>query len=126
MSHRMEARESAPVKLQYWSASHSVTAPDPWPAPLEFDSVGDAIVFAMTQAPANRELAWLRTADGNVMMPDQIRRAFELRRSRSARRTEAGTATAHCFAAALVYFCAAKFPWSGPEVSGPPFAVGIP
>ncbi|MEW6121766.1 MAG: hypothetical protein AB1698_04080 [Pseudomonadota bacterium] len=81
MSHRMEAREGAPVKLQYWSASHSVSAPEHWPDPYEFASVDDAIVFAMTQSPANRELAWLRTADGKVMKPDQIRRAFELRRS---------------------------------------------
>ncbi len=36
--------------------------------------------FAMTQAPANRELAWLRRPDGSIMRPDQIRRAFELRR----------------------------------------------
>ena len=68
------------VKLQYWSASHDVDAPDRWPDPLEFDTVEDAVAFAMTQAPANRELAWLRTPDGTVMKPDQIRRAFELRR----------------------------------------------
>ncbi|WP_245454326.1 hypothetical protein [Aquabacter cavernae] len=81
MSHRMEARESAPVKLQYWSTSHCVNAPEAWPEPYGFATVEDAVVFAITQAPANRELAWLRTADGQVMKPDQIRRAFELRRS---------------------------------------------
>lgn len=81
MSHRMETRETAPVKLQYWPSSHSVNTPETWPEPYEFATAEDAIVFAMTQAPANRELAWLRMPDGKVMKPDQIRRAFELRRS---------------------------------------------
>jgi len=69
-----------PVRLQYWSASHSVSAPDTWPEPYEFDTVEDAVVFAMTQSPAGREVAWLRTDEGKMMTPDQIRRAFEMRR----------------------------------------------
>lgn len=80
MNSSRDTGTTGPVKLQYWSASHNVDAPDRWPAPLEFDTVEDAVAFAMTQAPANRELAWLRTPDGAVMKPDQIRRAFELRR----------------------------------------------
>lgn len=81
MTQNMDAPRRVAVKLQYWSASHSVTAPETWPEPLEFDTLEDAVVFAMTQAPANRELAWLRTADGRVLKPDQIRRAFEMRRT---------------------------------------------
>ncbi|MEW6254600.1 MAG: hypothetical protein AB1592_01495 [Pseudomonadota bacterium] len=81
MTTSSDSPNRAPVKLQYWSASHSVTAPEAWPAPLEFETLEDAVVFAMTQAPANRELAWLRTAEGRVLKPDQIRRAFEMRRT---------------------------------------------
>lgn len=81
MTRSMDTGHDAPVKLQYWSVSHSVDAPDTWPEPLEFDTVEDAVAFAMTQAPANRELAWLRRPDGSIMRPDQIRCAFELRRS---------------------------------------------
>ncbi|MEP9380271.1 hypothetical protein ABLE91_26460 [Aquabacter sp. CN5-332] len=81
MNRQTEAGAHGAVKLQYWSSSHSVGAPDKWPEPYEFDTVEDAVAFAMTQSPANRELAWLRTPDGVVMNPDQIRRAFELKRS---------------------------------------------
>lgn len=80
MTRSMDTGGDAPVKLQYWSVSHNVDAPDTWPDPLEFATVEDAVAFAMTQAPANRELAWLRRPDGTIMRPDQIRRAFELRR----------------------------------------------
>ncbi|HQS08891.1 MAG: hypothetical protein B7Y12_20875 [Rhizobiales bacterium 24-66-13] len=68
-----------PVKLQYWSSSHSVNAPDRWPEPYGFETVEDAVAFAATQAPANRELAWLRKPDGTVMTPEQILRAFQMR-----------------------------------------------
>ncbi|MCK0206434.1 hypothetical protein MWN33_00120 [Starkeya koreensis] len=69
-----------PVRLQYWPPSHTVDAPDTWPDAYEFGSVEDAVAFAMTQAPANRELAWLRTDDGAILKPAQIRRLWELRR----------------------------------------------
>lgn len=68
------------VRLQYWPPSHAVDAPDGWPEAYEFDSVEDAVAFAMTQAPANRELAWLRTTEGKVLKPAEIRRLWELRR----------------------------------------------
>lgn len=81
MNRQAETGRNGPVKLQYWSSSHSVNAPDTWPEPYEFETVDDAVAFAATQAPANRELAWLRTADGVTMTPEQIRRAYELKRS---------------------------------------------
>lgn len=68
-----------PVRLQYWPASHSVDAPDHWPDSYEFDTVDDAIAFAMTQAPANREVAWLRTGEGEVLKYPQIQMLWELR-----------------------------------------------
>ncbi|TDT96654.1 hypothetical protein [Azorhizobium] len=71
--------QDKPVKLQYWPSSHTVDAPDSWPEPYGFDTVEDAVVFAMTQSPANRELAWLRTDKGEVMKPDQIYRRWALR-----------------------------------------------
>ncbi len=67
------------AKLQYWSASHSVTAPDAWPEPYEFATVEDAVAFAMTQSPADRELAWLKTESGDILKPDQIYRRWALR-----------------------------------------------
>jgi hypothetical protein len=70
-----------PVRLQYWPASHSVDAPDTWPESYEFDSVDDAVAFAMTQAPANREIAWLRTGEGEVLKYPQIQMLWELRQS---------------------------------------------
>ncbi|TCT05524.1 hypothetical protein [Aquabacter spiritensis] len=76
-----DPRNSGAVKLQYWSPSHSVNAPDAWPDPLAFDTVEDAVAFAMTQAPFGREVAWLRTPEGAVLKPDQIRRAYEMKRS---------------------------------------------
>lgn len=68
-----------PVRLQYWPPSHVVDAPDHWPESYAFDTVEDAVAFAMTQSPANREVAWLRTADGEILKPAQIRRLWELR-----------------------------------------------
>lgn len=69
-----------PARLQYWPPSHDVRAPDNWPDSLEFESVEDAVAFAMTQAPAGREVAWLRTPDGEILRAAQIRRLWELRR----------------------------------------------
>ena len=68
-----------PVKLQYWSSSHAVGSPDGWPEPYGFDTVADAVAFAMTQSPANRELAWNRTEQGEVLKPEQIYRRWSLR-----------------------------------------------
>ncbi|MFK8252829.1 hypothetical protein [Ancylobacter terrae] len=69
----------SPVRLQYWPASHSVDAPDEWPDSYEFETVDDAVTFAMTQRPADREIAWLRTEKGEVLALDQIRRIWSLR-----------------------------------------------
>ena len=68
-----------PVQLQYWPASHSVVAPDQWPDSYEFDTVEDAVAFAMTQSPAHREVAWLRTGEGEILKYPQIRTLWELR-----------------------------------------------
>ncbi|WP_051661269.1 hypothetical protein [Bosea sp. 117] len=76
-----QAQEQASVRLQYWPPSHSVNAPDPWPDSFEFDSLDDAVAFAMTQAPAGREVAWLRTADGEVLKYPQIQRLWATRHS---------------------------------------------
>lgn len=73
------SHQPKPVKLQYWSSSHAVSAPDGWPEPYEFDTVADAVAFAMTQSPANRELAWIRTEQGEVLKPEQIYRRWALR-----------------------------------------------
>ncbi len=71
--------DQEPVRLQYWPASHTVDAPDGWPDSYEFDSVEDAVAFAMTQSPADREVAWLRDSEGNILKLPQIRRLWELR-----------------------------------------------
>ncbi|MCK0197521.1 hypothetical protein MWN34_11405 [Ancylobacter sp. 6x-1] len=71
----------APAKLQYWPASHSVDAPDQWPDSYEFNSLDDAVAFAMTQSPADREIAWLRTPDGEILKYPQILTLWELKHS---------------------------------------------
>jgi len=74
----MSVQESG-VTLQYWPASHAVDAPDTWPDSYDFETVDDAVAFAMTQSPANREVAWLRTPEGEVLKMPQIRRLWEMR-----------------------------------------------
>lgn len=69
----------ARVTLQYWPASRSADGPGGWPEPYVFDTVEDAVAFAMTQSPANREIAWLRTESGEVLKEAQIRRRWALR-----------------------------------------------
>jgi hypothetical protein len=71
--------DQAPVKLQYWPASHDVHAPDKWPDSYEFETLDDAVAFAMTQAPGGRDVAWLRTSEGEILKIPQIRRLWELR-----------------------------------------------
>lgn len=66
-------------RLQYWPSSHAVDAPGQWPDSYEFDTLEDAVAFAMTQSPAGRDVAWLRTAEGNILKLPQIRRLWELR-----------------------------------------------
>ncbi|MBS7537636.1 hypothetical protein [Ancylobacter lacus] len=73
--------QQTPVRLQYWPASHSVDAPDQWPDSYEFDSVDDAVAFAMTQSPSHREVAWLRTGDGEVIKYPGILALWQLRRA---------------------------------------------
>lgn len=68
-----------PARLQYWPASHDVAAPGAWPDSYEFGTVEDAVAFAMTQSPAGREVAWLRTPEGEILKIAQIRRLWELR-----------------------------------------------
>ncbi len=77
--HRHVEAESAKnkVTLQYWSSFQSVTIPETWPEPYAFANLEEAMTFAMTQSPAGRELAWLRTAEGRVLTAEQIRRAIE-------------------------------------------------
>lgn len=80
MSQRiMDPGPDAPVRLQYWPSSHDVKAPDRWPESYEFETIDDAVAFAMTQAPAGREVAWLRAPDGEILKSEQIRRLWELR-----------------------------------------------
>ncbi|MBS7544337.1 hypothetical protein [Ancylobacter oerskovii] len=73
--------DHATARLQYWPASHDVHAPDHWPDSYEFDTVEDAVAFAMTQSPSGRDLAWLRTPEGEILKAGQIRRLWELRQS---------------------------------------------
>lgn len=68
------------ARLQYWPASHDVSAPGDFPDSFEFETVEDAVAFAMTQSPAGRDVAWLRTPEGEILKAGQIRRLWELRR----------------------------------------------
>ncbi|MDJ1156789.1 hypothetical protein QNA08_00820 [Chelatococcus sp. SYSU_G07232] len=70
----MHAELHKPARLQYWSAGHTADER----GIIEFDTLEDAITFAMTQNPANRELAWARTASGQVLSPEQIAALWEV------------------------------------------------
>lgn len=65
-----------PVRLQYWSVGREARPEDA----IGFGSVDDAIAFAMTQKPGNKEIAWIRTGDGDILMPSRIMALWELRR----------------------------------------------
>ncbi|MGV6873732.1 hypothetical protein ACUSIJ_13690 [Pseudochelatococcus sp. B33] len=65
-----------PVRLQYWSVDREARPEDA----IEFLTLHDAVAFAMTQRPGNREIAWIRTADGEVLLPPRIMALWELRK----------------------------------------------
>lgn len=64
-----------PARLQYWSNDHSIRERNL----IEFNTLEDAIAFAMTQRPQNMEVAWIRTHDGTTIMPPRIATLWELR-----------------------------------------------
>lgn len=64
------------ARVQYWSNGHIVRNENA----IDFNTLGDAIAFAMTQRPHNMEVAWIRTQDGTVLMPSRIAALWELRR----------------------------------------------
>lgn len=65
-----------PVRLQYWSVGREARPEDA----IEFRTLDDAVAFAMTQRPGNREIAWIRTEDGDTLLPSRIMALWELRR----------------------------------------------
>ena len=70
----MHAELREPARLQYWSAAREA---DPRDA-IAFDTLADAVAFAMTQNPGNKELAWATTASGETLTPSQIASLWEL------------------------------------------------
>lgn len=64
------------VRLQYWSAIREARPENA----IEFQTLDDAIAFAMTQSPGNREIAWIRDAEGNILLPPRIAALWEIRR----------------------------------------------
>lgn len=66
-----------PATLQYWSAGHHIRPGDA----IDFGTLQDAIAFAMTQRPAGREIAWVRTESGMTLLPSRIAALWEMRRS---------------------------------------------
>lgn len=65
-----------PVRLQYWSVGREARPEDA----IEFHTLDDAVAFAMTQRPGNREIAWIRTDDGDTLLPSRIMALWELRK----------------------------------------------
>lgn len=72
----MQHDPHTPVLLQYWSVDRKARPEDA----IAFDTLEDAVAFAMTQRPGNREIAWIRTPDGDVLLPSRIMTLWELRR----------------------------------------------
>ncbi|CUA89683.1 hypothetical protein IMF23_05320 [Chelatococcus daeguensis] len=72
----MQANMQDTARLHYRSSPH-LTDPD---HVIDFPSLEDAVAFAMTQNPGNRELAWADTASGRKLRPSEIAALWELRR----------------------------------------------
>lgn len=72
----MHADLRKPARLQYWSAAREAEPRDA----IAFDTLADAVAFAMTQNPGNKELAWAVTASGETLAPPQIAALWELTR----------------------------------------------
>lgn len=65
-----------PVRLQYWSHGRHARPENA----IDFRTLEDAVAFAMTQRPGNKEIAWIRTPDGATLLPSRIAALWELRR----------------------------------------------
>lgn len=72
----MQNDPRTPVRLQYWSVGREARPEDA----IDFDTLDDAVAFAMTQSPGNREIAWIR-AGGETLLPPRIMALWELRRA---------------------------------------------
>jgi hypothetical protein len=65
-----------PARLQYWTSNRSAKPENS----IEFNTLEDAIAFAMTQSPSNMEIAWIRTEGGATLLPSRISALWEMRR----------------------------------------------
>lgn len=74
----MHAELNKPARLQYWSAAHKAEESDA----IDFDTLDDAVAFAMTQQPGNKDIAWIRTASGETLTPEKLATLWELSRMR--------------------------------------------
>jgi len=74
----MHADLDKPARLQYWSAAREADERDA----IDFDTLDDAVTFAMTQKPGNKTIAWVRTASGETLTPDKLAALWELNRMR--------------------------------------------
>lgn len=64
------------ARLQYWSLDRTVKSENS----IEFNTLEDAVAFAMTQRPGNLEIAWIRLEDGTTLLPSRISALWEMRR----------------------------------------------
>jgi hypothetical protein len=74
----MHADFDKPARLQYWSVGREADERDA----IDFDTLDDAVSFAMTQKPGNKHVAWVRTASGETLTPDKLAALWELNRMR--------------------------------------------
>lgn len=74
----MHAELNKPARLQYWSANREASERDA----IDFETLDDAVAFAMTQKPGNKDIAWVRTASGETLTPEKLAALWELTRMR--------------------------------------------
>ena len=74
----MHAELNKPARLQYWSANREASEQDA----IDFETLDDAVAFAMTQKPGNKDIAWVRTAGGETLTPEKLAALWELTRMR--------------------------------------------
>ena len=63
---------SAPARLQYWPVHINPTNSGVWDHPKAFETLREAVAWAITEPDPNFNVAWIMTSGGHVLKPHDI------------------------------------------------------
>jgi hypothetical protein len=63
---------SAPARLQYWPVHINPTNSGVWDHPKAFETLREAVAWAITEPEPTFNVAWIMTSGGHILKPHDI------------------------------------------------------